>query len=211
MSARDFVPPIDDLEELRAAAASCRGCRLHERATQTVFGEGPPEAAVAMVGEQPGDKEDLEGLPFVGPAGKLLDRALVAAGIERSTVYLTNVVKHFKWRPAGKRRLHQKPNAEEIKACWPWLEAEVAAVHPEVVVCLGATAAQAVLGRQFKVTQRRGEVVESPQSWLVVATVHPSSILRAPDDAGRREQFDAFVGDLSVVARLLAERQAASP
>jgi DNA polymerase len=212
VTAREFVPPSDDLDDLRAAAAGCRGCDLYRAATQTVFGEGPDRASVVMVGEQPGDKEDLEGAPFVGPAGKLLDRALDQAGIDRSAVYVTNVVKHFKWRPAGKRRLHQKPNAEEIKACWPWLESEVAAVKPDVVVCLGATAAQAVLGRQFKVTQRRGEMVESSHGWLVTATVHPSSILRAPDEETRHNEFDAFVRDLGVVARVLErDRQAASP
>jgi uracil-DNA glycosylase len=210
VTAREFVPPSDDLDDLRAAAGGCRGCHLYENATQTVFGEGPRRASVVLVGEQPGDKEDLEGAPFVGPAGRLLDRALVDAGIDRAAAYVTNVVKHFKWRPAGKRRIHQKPNAEEVKACWPWLEAEVAAVKPKVVVCLGATAAQAVLGRQFKVTRRRGELVDSAHGWLVTATVHPSSILRAPDETARHSEYDAFVRDLEVVASVL-ERQAASP
>lgn len=200
MTARDFVPPTDDLDQLAAAAASCKGCHLFENATQTVFGEGPKSARLVLVGEQPGDKEDLAGEPFVGPAGQLLDRALGDAGIDRSQAYVTNMVKHFKWRPAGRRRLHQKPNTEEVRACWPWLEAEVASLNPEVVVCLGATAAQGVLGRQFKVTQRRGEVVESPLGWRVTATVHPSSILRADD---REVQYDAFVRDLQGVAGLL--------
>lgn len=200
MTARDFVPPTDDLDQLAVAAASCKGCHLFENATQTVFGEGPSSARLVLVGEQPGDKEDLAGEPFVGPAGQLLDRALGDAGIDRSQAYVTNMVKHFKWRPAGKRRLHQKPNAEEVKACWPWLEAEVASLKPEVVVCLGATAAQGVLGRQFKVTQRRGEVIESPLGWRVTATVHPSSILRADD---REVQYEAFVRDLHGVAALL--------
>ena len=200
MTARDFVPPTNALDELAAAAATCKGCHLYKDATQTVFGAGPPDARLVLVGEQPGDKEDVAGEPFVGPAGRLLDRALDDAGIDRSLAYVTNIVKHFKWRPAGKRRIHQKPNAEEVQACWPWLEAEVAALHPEVVVCLGATAAQGVLGRQFKVTQRRGEVVESPLGWRVTATVHPSAILRADD---REAQYDAFVHDLRGAAALL--------
>ena len=202
MTARDFVPPTDDLHAMAEAAQSCKGCHLWEQATQTVFGEGPPDARVVLVGEQPGDKEDLAGEPFVGPAGKLLDRALTDAGIDRSVTYVTNIVKHFKWTPRGKRRIHQKPNAEEIKACWPWLEAEVAAIKPDIVVCLGATAAQGVLGRQFKVTQRRGEVLESSHGWRVTATVHPSSILRA-DDERRELEYDAFVSDLRVVSPLL--------
>jgi DNA polymerase len=213
VTARDFVPPTNDLDQLRASAAGCRGCHLYEHATQTVFGEGPARATVMLVGEQPGDKEDLEGAPFVGPAGRLLDKALVEAGVDRAAVFVTNVVKHFKWRPAGKRRLHQKPNAAETKACWPWLEAEVAAVRPEVVVCLGATAAQAVLGRQFKVTQQRGELIDSPHGWHVVATVHPSSILRA-DDERRATEYRAFVADLGVVAQRVTgagRRQAAAP
>jgi DNA polymerase len=203
VTAQEFVPPTDDLDSLRTAASGCKGCALYERATQTVFGEGPAHARVLMVGEQPGDKEDLAGTPFVGPAGQLLDRALADAGVDRDAVYVTNIVKHFKWRPAGKRRIHQKPNTEEVKACWPWLEAEVASVKPEVVVCLGAVAAQGVLGRDFKVTQRRGEVLESSHGWRVTATVHPSSILRA-DDHRRQTEYDAFVRDLRAVAPLLA-------
>jgi uracil-DNA glycosylase family protein len=195
MTARDFVPPADDLPALAEAAKACKGCHLWEQATQTVFGQGPPSARVVLVGEQPGDKEDLAGEPFVGPAGQLLDRALADAGIDRSDVYVTNAVKHFKWTPRGKRRIHQKPNAEEVKACWPWIEAEVASIKPALVVCLGAVAAQAVLGRQFKVTQRRGEILDSSHGWRVTATVHPSSILRA-DDRRRQVEYDAFVRDL---------------
>ena len=204
MSARDFIPPAGDLDTLRKAAAGCEGCDLFRNATQTVFGEGPAQADVVLVGEQPGDKEDLAGEPFVGPAGQLLDRALVQAGIDRSQAYVTNMVKHFKWKPAGKRRLHQKPNAAEVAACKPWLEAEVGALAPKVVVCLGATAAQGLLGRQFRVTQQRGEVIESPEGWLVTATVHPSSILRAQDEDARETEFAGLVRDLEGVARLLA-------
>jgi DNA polymerase len=203
VTARDFVPPTDDLTALAEASQTCKGCHLWEHGTQTVFGEGPVAARVVLVGEQPGDKEDLAGEPFVGPAGRLLDRALADAGIDRSMTYVTNIVKHFKWTPRGKRRIHQKPNAEEVKACWPWLEAEVATIKPDIVVCLGATAAQGVLGRQFKVTQRRGEILESAHGWRVTATVHPSSILRA-DDERRELEYDAFVHDLRAVAPLLA-------
>lgn len=205
MTARDFIPPGADIETLRRAAAGCQGCDLFRNATQTVFGEGPDQADVVLVGEQPGDKEDVVGEPFVGPAGQLLDRALVRAGIDRSQAYVTNIVKHFKWKPAGKRRLHQKPNAAEVAACKPWLEAEVGALSPRVVVCLGATAAQGLLGRQFRVTQQRGELIESPEGWLVTATVHPSSILRAQDEYAREAEFEGLVRDLGGVARLLAE------
>ena len=204
MSAREFIPPDADLDTLRKAADGCRGCDLYRNATQTVFGEGPGHADVVLVGEQPGDKEDLAGEPFVGPAGKLLDRALEQAGIDRSQAYVTNIVKHFKWRPQGKRRLHQKPNAAEVAACKPWLEAEVGALSPRVVVCLGATAAQGLLGRQFRVTQQRGEVLTSPEGWLVTATVHPSSILRAQDQQAREAEFEGLVRDLRAVATLLA-------
>jgi uracil-DNA glycosylase family protein len=203
VSALDFLPPDRTLPAMRAAVDGCRGCDLWERATQAVFGEGDERAAIMLVGEQPGDKEDLEGAPFVGPAGQLLDRALEAAGIDRGAVYVTNTVKHFKWRPAGKRRIHQKPSAGEIAACKPWLEAEIAAVQPKVVVCLGATAAQALLGRTFKVTQQRGEFVEWPLEPLATATVHPSSILRARDEDSRRREMDAFVADLTKVAEAL--------
>jgi DNA polymerase len=173
------------------------------RGTQTVFGEGPSNARVMLVGEQPGDAEDLAGHPFIGPAGKLLDRALEEAGIDRSVVYVTNVVKHFKWEPRGKRRIHAKPNAAEVGACRPWLETEIALVRPRVLVCLGATAAQALLGRAFKVTRMRGQFVESPLAPRVTATVHPSSILRAPDEDARRQEMRQFVADLKNVAREL--------
>ena len=168
--------------------------------TQTVFGEGAGSASLMLVGEQPGDREDLEGRPFLGPAGALLDRALGQAGIDRSAAYVTNVVKHFKWRPAGKRRIHQKPNAAEIGACRPWLDREIELVAPKVVVCLGATAAQALLGRAFRVTQQRGQFVEWEREPLALATVHPSSILRAPDAESREREVESFVADLRVVA-----------
>jgi DNA polymerase len=192
------------LEELREEAASCRACDLWKTGTQTVFGEGGASAEVMMVGEQPGDREDIDGRPFVGPAGHVLDQGLERVGIDRDLVYVTNVVKHFKWRPRGKRRIHQKPNAEEIKACRPWLEGELAAVQPRVLVCLGAVAAQALLGRQFRVTRERGRFVDSPLAERVIATVHPSSILRAPDEAARETEMAGFVADLGVVARELA-------
>ena len=191
------------LDELRGDAAGCRACDLWRTGTQTVFGEGRERAEVMMVGEQPGDREDIEGRPFVGPAGKVLDRALEQVGIDRDLVYVTNVVKHFKWRPRGKRRIHQKPNLEEINACLPWLEGELEAVRPRVLVCLGATAAQALLGRQFRVTRERGRFVESPLAPRVTATVHPSSILRAGEDADREAAMADFVEDLRVVAREL--------
>ncbi len=202
-SAAEFLPPRLSLPELRKAAAVCRGCDLYRNATQTVFGEGARTADVMLVGEQPGDREDVEGAPFVGPAGKLLDRALEEAGIDRRKVYITNAVKHFKWTPRGKRRIHKRPGAEEIRACRPWLDAEMEVVKPRVLVALGATAAQALLGRQFRLTEHRGEFVESPLAPLVTATVHPSSILRAPDDASRHQAMEAFVADLQVVARAL--------
>jgi uracil-DNA glycosylase len=188
------------LDDLRAAAASCTNCDLYHNATQTVFGEGEAGARLMLVGEQPGDQEDLQGAPFVGPAGQLLDRALADAGIDRSAVYVTNVVKHFKWRPAGKRRLHQKPGAGEIAACRPWLDAELAEVRPALVVCLGSTAAQALLGRQFRVTRDRGRLVDWGRQPPAMATVHPSSILRAPEAAARNEQMAAFVADLRAAA-----------
>jgi DNA polymerase len=195
------------LPKVRSAAAACEACHLHENATQTVFGEGPSKADVMMVGEQPGDAEDLAGHPFVGPAGKLLDRALEEAGIDRRLVYLTNVVKHFKWEPRGKRRIHAKPNSAEIAACRPWLETEIALVKPRVLVCLGATAAQALLGRSFRVSQQRGSFVASPLAPRVTATVHPSSVLRAPDDESRREEMKRFVADLARVARELSRKE----
>src|SRR5438874_12864578 len=190
------------LDELRLRATDCKACDLWKTGTQTVFGEGARDAEVMMVGEQPGDREDIEGRPFVGPAGRVLDKALERAGIDRDRVYITNVVKHFKWQPRGKRRIHQKPNLEEISACRPWLEGELAAVKPRVLVCLGATAAQALLGRQFRVSRQRGAFVDSPLAERVTATVHPSSILRGDPDQ-RKAAMDAFVDDLTTVAREL--------
>jgi uracil-DNA glycosylase len=196
-SAAPLIPERPTLRKLRDAAAGCKACPLWQTGTQTVFGEGSPKAEVMFVGEQPGDQEDKAGKPFVGPAGKLLDKAMQEAGIDRSLAYVTNVVKHFKWQARGKRRIHQKPNSSEIAACRPWLEAELAAVKPRVLVCLGATAAQALLGRQFRVTQQRGKPVPSELAPVVIATVHPSSILRADD---RDAELAAFVSDLKTVA-----------
>nr|WP_143827963.1 UdgX family uracil-DNA binding protein [Anaeromyxobacter sp. Fw109-5] len=197
------VPADASLASLREAARGCRACPLWERATQTVFGEGPSRAEVVLVGEQPGNEEDLAGLPFVGPAGRLLDKALAAAGIDRRRVYVTNAVKHFKWEPRGKRRIHQKPNAGEVRACRPWLDAELRLVRPRAVVCLGATAAQALLGKGFRVTRSRGEPLASPLAPIVLATVHPSAILRAPDDETRAAELSRFVEDLRRVAEAL--------
>jgi|SRR5579859_614294 len=208
-TAAPLVPSRPTLDSLRKAAAVCKACDLWKRGTQTVFGEGRASAHVMMVGEEPGDKEDLAGRPFVGPAGAVLDKALAAAGITREDVYVTNIVKHFKWEPRGKRRLHKKPNAIEISACRPWLEAEISAVRPEVVVLLGATAAQGVLGCDFRVTQHRGQWVKSEIAPYVLATVHPSSILRARDDDARHEEMRQFVADLKVVAEQLRKRKAA--
>jgi uracil-DNA glycosylase len=202
-TAAEFLPDRLTLPKLREAAAACRACDLYKTGTQTVFGEGTTKAEVMFVGEQPGDQEDLQGRPFVGPAGKLLDRAMDEAGIDRSLAYVTNVVKHFKWQARGKRRIHQKPNWAEMTACRPWLEAELAVVQPRVLVCLGATAAQALLGRQFRVTKQRGEHVESPLAPNVLATIHPSAILRA-DEADREREYAAFVADLRTVAKLIA-------
>jgi DNA polymerase len=200
------------LQSLRQEAAHCRNCDLWRTATQPVFGVGSPKAKVMLVGEQPGDMEDRKGLPFVGPAGRILDEALVLAGIDRSEVYVTNAVKHFKWTPAerGKRRIHKKPRQSEIQACRPWLDAELAAIRPDVLVCLGATAAQAILGAKFRVTQSRGKWIESPLASRVLATVHPSSILRAQDDESRNTQMQAFVADLRVVAESLKENKKAA-
>jgi DNA polymerase len=181
----------------------CRGCDLYKRATQTVFGQGRPDARVVLIGEQPGHEEDLAGRPFVGPAGRLLDQALEAASIARDDVYVSNVVKHFKWEPRGKRRIHAKPAPAEIAACLPWLEAELDLVKAEVVVCLGATAAQALLGPRFRVTKQRGQWLSAPGAPRVLATVHPSSILRAPDDEARRRELDRLVADLAIVAAAL--------
>jgi len=193
------APKAQDIEILREEARGCRACDLWQLGTQTVFGEGRQTSKVMMIGEQPGDREDIEGKPFVGPAGKLLDAALAEAGIDRKTVYVTNAVKHFKWEPRGKRRIHKKPNAVEITACRPWLEAEMAAVKPRVIVCLGATAAQALLGNSFRVTQERGKFIDSPLAPYVMATVHPSSILRAPDEETREQEMKRFIADLKKI------------
>jgi uracil-DNA glycosylase len=202
-TAAPLIPPRPTISKLQQAARGCQACPLWKTGTQTVFGEGSRHAKVVFVGEQPGNDEDLAGKPFVGPAGKLLDKALVEAGIDRDEVYVTNAVKHFKWEPKGKRRIHKKPNAREIAACRPWLDAELDLLKPEVVVCLGATAAQALIGKDFKVTQRRGELVESTLAKHVTATVHPSSILRAPDEQSRREVYTSFVADLKKIAKVI--------
>jgi uracil-DNA glycosylase len=200
-TAAPLVPARPSLPKLRDAAAGCKACDLWKTGTQTVFGAGAAKAEAMFVGEQPGDQEDKAGDPFVGPAGKLLDRALEEAGIDRSQAYVTNVVKHFKWQARGKRRIHQKPNWSEIAACRPWLDAELSVVKPRVLVALGATAAQALLGRQFRVTQHRGEAVESELAPVVIATVHPSSILRSDN---REAEFKALVSDLETVAAHLS-------
>src|SRR5919204_2679323 len=202
-TAAPLVPETKSLPKLRAAAAECKACELWKTGTQTVFGEGERTAEIVFVGEQPGDKEDLAGRPFVGPAGRVLDEALEAAGIDRSLAYVTNAVKHFKWTARGKRRIHQKPNAAEMTACRPWLEAELAVVRPKVLVALGATAAQSLLGKDFRVTQHRGELVESPLAEHVTATIHPSAILRQQDEASRGTELASFVDDLRVVASLI--------
>jgi uracil-DNA glycosylase len=207
-SAADYMPERTTLPALREAAADCRGCDLYRDATQTVFGEGPEQARVVMVGEQPGDKEDLAGRPFVGPAGGLLDRGIEEAGLIRDDVYITNVVKHFRFVLRGKRRIHKKPDMEHIRACTPWLEAELARIGPDVLVLLGATAAQAFLGRSFRVTQQHGTFVDSPLAPLVTATIHPSSILRADSDEDREAAFAGFVEDLRRVATALRTRAA---
>ena len=208
-SAAGLIPPHATLEALRRIAAGCKACDLWKRGTQTVFGEGDPRAEVMFVGEQPGDKEDLAGRPFVGPAGALLDKALQAAGIDRTHVYVTNVVKHFKWEPRGTRRIHRKPNIREITACRPWLDAEIRLVKPRAIVLLGATAAQAILGSKFRVTQQRGQPIDSDLAEFVFATVHPSSILRAPDDEARHTEMQRFIDDLKAVAGVLRRRRAA--
>lgn len=198
------MPPRPTLRTARQAAADCRGCDLWRRGTQTVFGEGRGDSEVMFVGEQPGDAEDLAGKPFVGPAGRVFDRALEAVGLARDRVYVTNVVKHFKWEPRGKRRIHAKPRISEIRACRPWLDTELALVKPRAIVCLGATAAQALLGSTFKVSAQRGKFVDSPLAPLVMATVHPSSVLRAQTDEDRRRAMDEFVADLRVLAEKLS-------
>jgi uracil-DNA glycosylase len=196
------IPPEPTITKLRVAAADCQACDLWKTGTQTVFGEGNSKGRVMLVGEQPGDQEDIQGHPFVGPAGKVLDQALAAAGIDRKETYVTNAVKHFKWEPRGKRRIHKKPNSMEINACKPWIEAEIEVLHPAVIVCLGATAAQALLGRQFKVSTQRGVWVPSPLAPFVMATVHPSSLLRAPDDETRRREMERFIEDLKLVNKV---------
>jgi uracil-DNA glycosylase family protein len=202
-SAAPFVPNTTSVRTLNAAAHECRGCELYKHATQVVFGAGPRGAAVMFVGEQPGDQEDREGQPFIGPAGALLDKALADAGIPRADVYVTNAVKHFKWEPRGKRRIHKKPRISEVKACRPWLEAELRAVKPAVLVCLGATAAQSVMGSQFRLMTQRGQVLTSALAEKVIATIHPSAVLRAPDPEARRVAYEMLVSDLKLVARTL--------
>ena len=198
-TAADFIPPQPTISSLREAAAGCTACPLYAHATQTVFGEGPSHAPLMLVGETPGDQEDLQGRPFVGPAGKLLDRCLDAAGIDRRSAYVTNVVKHFKWVPRGKKRLHAKPGSMEIRACRPWLEAEIALVRPKVLLCLGATAAQALLGPSFRVSVDRGHPVDLALAPFVLATVHPSSLLRTVD-ADREQAIERFIADLKTTA-----------
>jgi len=202
-AANDLIPPRPTLSSLKDAAAGCKACDLWKTGTQTVFGDGARRSHVLFIGEQPGNEEDLTGKPFVGPAGKLFDNALEEAGIDRKQTYVTNVVKHFKWEPRGKRRIHKKPNAVEIAACRPWLEAEIALIKPEVIVALGATAAQSLLGPQFRVTKQRGQFIESTLAPYVMATVHPSSILRAPDDETRHLEYRRFVDDLKKLARVI--------
>ena len=204
--ARPARPPdTASLGALREAARHCTACHLYNRATQTVFGEGPKGATMMLVGEQPGDYEDVSGKPFVGPAGKIMDRALEEAGIDRSKVYVTNAVKHFKWEPRGKRRIHQKPNSREIAACRPWLEAELRVVKPKLVVAMGATAAQTIFGPSFRVTRERGKVLSSKLAPRVLATVHPSSLLRQPNEASREREYKLFVADLRAALRTAGE------
>lgn len=198
----------ESLGRVRTAAAGCRACELWKSGTQTVFGEGGESAELMLVGEQPGDREDMTGRPFVGPAGRILDQVLEDAGIDRSTVYVTNAVKHFKWEARGKRRLHKRPDAAEVAACRPWLDKEIELVQPRVIVCLGATAAQALLGRTFRVTKQRGELFPQAAGYLITATVHPSSILRAPDPAARVTELAAFTEDLRRIAKHLKETSA---
>jgi uracil-DNA glycosylase family protein len=201
--AEDLIPPRPTLSSLKSAAADCQACDLWKTGTQTVFGEGVRRVRVMLVGEQPGNEEDLSGRPFVGPAGRLLDDALETAGIDRKQTYVTNVVKHFKWEPRGKRRIHKKPNSLEIASCRPWLEAEIALIKPDVIVALGATAAQALIGPQFRVTKQRGEFIPSTLAPYVMATVHPSSILRAPDDETRQLELKLFIDDLKKLAKVI--------
>jgi DNA polymerase len=205
---RIVIPERPTLHTLRVAASHCKSCPLWERGTQTVFGEGSANARVVLVGEQPGNEEDLAGRPFVGPAGRLLDKALEQAGIDRTGCYVSNVVKHFKWEPRGKRRIHSKPNAAEIGACLPWLRGELEVIHPLALVCLGATAARALLGSTFRVSVDRGRFVPSPLAPFVCATIHPSAILRAPDEQSRHDEMHRFVEDLSKVAEVIGRREA---
>jgi uracil-DNA glycosylase len=202
-SAADFLPEKLDLKNLREAAQDCRGCDLYKDATQVVFGEGNPKARIMFIGEQPGDAEDKQGHPFVGPAGKLLHRALESAGVDEEQSYFTNAVKHFKYEWRGKRRLHARPRRIEVLACMPWLQAEIAQLKPQVIVCLGATAAQALFGTKFKLTQHRGQFLDTTLANYVLATVHPSSILRAPDDETRHEEMQKFIDDLKLVVKTL--------
>ncbi len=202
-TASEWVPDRPTLPRLRAAVHKCEGCDLYKHATQAVFGEGPPSSQIIFIGEQPGDQEDLQGHPFVGPAGKLFDRALREAGIDRSVVYITNAVKHFKFEERGKRRIHQKPNSEEITACRPWLETEISLIKPRIIVCLGATAAQSILGNKYRVTKERGRFIEHALAPHVTSTVHPSAVLRAPDAEQREIEYRHFVEDLQKVRELL--------
>jgi DNA polymerase len=201
-SAAPFVPPTRNIAKLRAAAPACRGCHLYEQATQVVFGEGPPDARIIMIGEQPGDEEDTKGHPFVGPAGRLLNKALQETGLDREKIYVTNAVKHFKFVARGKRRIHAKPTAVEISACRPWLEAEIEALEPELIVCLGATAAQSLMGREFRITVHRGKFFPHRFAKEIVATIHPSAILRAQDRT--KEEYQLFLNDLRLIADRLA-------
>jgi DNA polymerase len=209
MTAADFLPDSRTLSALREAVQGCRGCPLYANATQAVFGEGPAKAEIVMVGEQPGDQEDRKGKPFVGPAGRILSEGLEEAGIDRAQVFITNVVKHFKFQPRGKRRIHKRPSAEEVRACRPWLDAELAAVKPRALVALGATAAQDLFGRSFRVTKQRGEPLDFDFAPLVMATIHPSAILRA-DDEDREDEYQRFLADLRVLARGVRKLREAS-
>jgi uracil-DNA glycosylase family protein len=204
-TAAPLIPPRPTVNKLRDAAAECKACDLWRTGTQTVFGEGKQKSLIMFIGEQPGDKEDLAGRPFVGPSGALLDHALEQAGIDRAKVYVTNVVKHFKWEPRGKRRIHKKPNAVEITACRPWLESEIRVIKPRAIICLGSTAAQAILGPKFRVSVQRGQFVQSDLAEYVTATVHPSSILRAPGDEARRLERERFIEDLKKIRAALGE------
>jgi uracil-DNA glycosylase len=206
VTARDFLPHRESLAALQSAAKDCEGCPLYQFATQTVFGEGPAPATLMLVGETPGDQEDRQGRPFVGPAGRLLDDALAKAGLSRETVYITNAVKHFKWEERGKRRLHKKPSAREQAACRPWLEAEIGVVHPQMIVCLGATAAQSLIARDFRITKARGKVLASEWAQAILATHHPSAALRAPKPEDRRRMRDELASDLKTASAALKRR-----